>query len=202
MSNARLHGCKSVDERCSCSLKCYKIHKPTHENDSSLVNADQVQQPIRDRPGTTQRVPKVSFTGFENDLELNRLLTRYPALRVQLQAVYALTLEPGLDDARSWNRRPLPDFHPAEHSTRRGRGISRGRSSFRSRGARRAGYSGPSATDGREHGAWTHEKGDKEALKVMKQMRGTTNDSDEVSEGIREFVELCQIRFGEGAKTV
>jgi len=36
----------------------------------------------------------------------------------------------------------------------------------------------------------------------MKQMRGLTNDSDEISEGIREFVELCQIRFGEGATTV
>lgn len=49
----------------------------------------------------------------------------------------------------------------------------------------------------REHGAWTQAKGDKEALTVMKKMRGEDSEADDMNEGMREFVQLCQMRFGD-----
>lgn len=50
--------------------------------------------------------------------------------------------------------------------------------------------------DDRQHGPWTQEKGDKEALAVVKKMReGDGSSEDEAAEGMREFVELCQIKF-------
>ncbi|KAI4807080.1 hypothetical protein E4T44_11214 [Aureobasidium sp. EXF-8845] len=60
---------------------------------------------------------KIDFTGFESDPELLRLLSRYPNLRIQLQSVYGLTLEPPPQEQRSF-------------SSYRGRGRGRGRGSF------------------------------------------------------------------------
>jgi len=65
-------------------------------------------------PGSTK---KVDFTGFESDPELLRLLSRYPNLRIQLQSVYGLTLEPPPQEQRSF-------------SSFRGRGRGRGRGGF------------------------------------------------------------------------
>lgn len=156
-------------------------------------------QPKQDRPGTTQRIPKADFTGFENDKEFQRLLTRYPLLKVQLQAVYGLTLEPGPDDARTWNRQRLPGFDPPQFQSRgsRGRGRGRGRGSSGRGGARGGGFGKDEGRDEREYGAWTQAKGDKEALEVMKKMRGEDEQLDDLHEGMTEFVELCRIRLGE-----
>jgi hypothetical protein len=60
---------------------------------------------------------KIDFTGFESDPELLRLLSRYPNLRIQLQSVYGLTLEPPPQEQRSF-------------SSYRGRGRGRGRGGF------------------------------------------------------------------------
>ena len=46
---------------------------------------------------------------------------------------------------------------------------------------------------------WTREKGDKEALSVMKKMKNGTAD-DERAEGVREFVRLVAMRFGSEAR--
>lgn len=46
----------------------------------------------------------------------------------------------------------------------------------------------------RQHGMWTQEKGDKEALSVMRRMR-LAGQEDEKAEGLREFGELCLIKF-------
>lgn len=46
---------------------------------------------------------------------------------------------------------------------------------------------------------WTKEKGDKEALSVMKKMRAGKDDDDR-AEGVREFVRLVGLRFGSGAE--
>lgn len=48
----------------------------------------------------------------------------------------------------------------------------------------------------RQHGNWTREKGDKEALVVMKRMRKGKQD-DERAEGLREFVRLVAMKYGE-----
>lgn len=43
------------------------------------------------------------------------------------------------------------------------------------------------------------EKGEKEALNVMKKMRGGTAGSrdDDAAEGMGEFIALCRIKFGQ-----
>lgn len=47
---------------------------------------------------------------------------------------------------------------------------------------------------------WTREKGDKEALSVMKKMKVGTADDDR-AEGVREFVRLVAMRFGSDAES-
>ncbi|KAK3684501.1 hypothetical protein LTR37_020213 [Vermiconidia calcicola] len=169
-----------------CSIACYKPHKQSHEATA------ETRPPVttkRDRPGTTHRVPKLDFTGFENDKDLLRLLSRYPSLKVQLQMVYGLTLEPGPDEARSWNRGPLPGFAQQQQSMRGG---ARGRGRGLGRGGRGGGYESFDPEE-RQRGPWTQEKGDKEALGVIKKMR---EGDEEAGEGLREFIELCGIKFG------
>jgi zinc finger HIT domain-containing protein 3 len=130
-------------------------------------------------------------------------MTRYPMLKAQLQIAYAHTLDPGPNDKFSWHRQPLlgslyPD--PA-HTHHRGRGRGRGGRGGRSqRGARgswggRAELNDPS--EERQRGPWTQEKGDKESLLAIKKMK-MGDERDEKAEGMREFVELCQIKFGPG----
>ena len=48
----------------------------------------------------------------------------------------------------------------------------------------------------RQRGPWTQEKGDKEALATIKKMRSGDGEPDDLTEGTREFVELCRIKFG------
>lgn len=148
----------------------------------------------RDRPGTTQRVPKVDFASLEKDADFKHLLSRFPLLKIQLQTIYGLTLEPGPDEARSWNRQPLYGQHRPEPPSFRGRGRGRGRGSDRGgRGGR--GRGGFEANEDRQHGPWTQEKGDKEGLAVIKKMR-LGGEDDRKAEGMREFVELCVLKFG------
>ncbi|KAK5175368.1 uncharacterized protein LTR77_000507 [Saxophila tyrrhenica] len=183
--------CHEQESKYKCPVSCYKPHKALHDNEAPK---DHSAQPPKDRPGTTQRVPKVDFTGFENDKDFKRLLARFPLLKVQLQAAYALTLEPGPEDARSWNRGSLPGFTQSlrgHRSRGRGRGFRGGRYHGGGRGGRDAVI--PSE---RQHGAWTQAKGDKEALDVIKKMKESDGDDDgDAGEGVREFVQLCQIKF-------
>jgi hypothetical protein len=148
-------------------------------------------------------VPKVDYTGFEKDKEFIRLLGRYPLLKVQLQTVYGLTLEPGPEEARTWNKNPLPALPGYALPNYRGYSSrGRGRGWRGDRGGRyRRGWpanEGSQAED-REHGRWTQEKGDREAVKMIAKMRDGSGDwrrEDEPAEGMREFVELVRMRFG------
>lgn len=79
----------------------------------------------------------------------------------------------------------------------RGRGRGRGRGGRGGLGGGRGGFDGEVRDEERQHGSWTKEKGDKEALVVMKRMREGRLE-DERAEGLREFVRLVGLRFGEG----
>ncbi|RMZ14783.1 hypothetical protein D0864_00086 [Hortaea werneckii] len=209
----------------SCSLACYKRHQPLHNTATTTTSSSSEDptttttqppqstipssrpQPDRPRPGTNhrRRVPpnKADFTHFATDPDFIALLHRYPRLKIQLSAVYALTLEPGPEDARTWWREALPgdaipSTSPGFHL--RGRGGRRG-----GRGRGGSGVGGDARTPaegGRQHGVWTAEKGEKEALGVMRRMRmGNQNGGGgggDKAEGLKEFVELCILRFGSG----
>ncbi|KAI5206893.1 hypothetical protein AUEXF2481DRAFT_7119 [Aureobasidium subglaciale EXF-2481] len=109
-----------------CSIACYKQHKETHANHAPRVQDTQPTQhaqslvPESDAPKARGALAgssrKIDFTGFDSDPELLRLLSRYPNLRIQLQSVYGLTLEPPPQEQRSFSSR--------------GRGRGRGRGGF------------------------------------------------------------------------
>ncbi|RMY76761.1 hypothetical protein D0863_01753 [Hortaea werneckii] len=223
-----------------CSLACYKQHQPLHTTTTTSPSSEDpptttTQQPRqqspthppsqqpqdRPRPGTThrRRIPpnNIDSTHFATDPDFLALLHRYPRLKIQLSAVYALTLEPGPEDLRTWWREALPgDAVPSTgqggHS--RGRGGGRGgRRGGRGRGRGGSGVGGDARTPaegGRQHGVWTAEKGEKEALGVMRRMRmgnqngggsgggGGGGGGGDKAEGLKEFVELCMLRFGSG----
>ncbi|KAK1808694.1 hypothetical protein LTR12_016951 [Friedmanniomyces endolithicus] len=194
-----------------CSITCYKSHKQHHTAEEATVIQQQHQQAKRDRPGTTQRTPKVDFTGFEDDPDFKRLLTRYPTLQAHLQLSYALTLEPGPSEKWTWNKQPLlsslyPSLsQPSNRGQGRGRGRGRGRYDLRGGGrSMRGGFRGgrgmnfDEPPEDREQGSWTQAKGDKEALLAIKKMRTGGGEDDERAEGMREFGELCLIKFGPG----
>lgn len=112
----------------SCSIACFKQHKESHAADPPKEQPTQTTQPTQPIPSEPAPLPavrnplagsskKIDFTGFESDPELLRLLSRYPNLRIQLQSVYGLTLEPPPQEQRSF-------------SSYRGRGRGRGRGGF------------------------------------------------------------------------
>ncbi|KAK3675076.1 hypothetical protein LTR78_005010 [Recurvomyces mirabilis] len=182
-----------------CSLICYRTHKLNHTDEKATV-IQQAAARQRDRPGTKHRVPKVDLTGFEDDAEFKRLMQRYPMLQAQLQVAYGLTLEPSPEDKFSWSRGPLLGaLDPSRGRSTRGRGNDRrgGRGGRGSRGGRGGRHDVEEASEERQRGAWTQDKGDKEALLAIKKMK-TGGERDEKAEGMREFVELCQMRFGSG----
>ena len=89
----------------SCSIACYKSHKPVHAAEeqtpatptpltaTSVIPVDTAAESKpkpRRRPGGN----KPDFTDFDNDPVLADLLRKYPKLRIQLQSVYGLMLEP------------------------------------------------------------------------------------------------------------
>ncbi|GAB7362513.1 hypothetical protein MBLNU230_g2833t1 [Neophaeotheca triangularis] len=168
-----------------CSLLCYKPHKASHEEEvQTSAPALQLSESTPNSTGS-QRQPKKDFSGFENDPDFLRLLTRYPMLKYQLQATYAMTVEPGPDDARTWTRHP---YNLPPGPTNRGRG--RGRGNFG------RGHGHGQSDEDRQYGAWSREKGDKEALSIIKKAR-SEDDESEMAEGMREFVMLCRMRFGD-----
>jgi hypothetical protein len=125
---SRVRGLCRILTVSSCSIACFKQHKESHAADppkEQPVQSSQPTQPILSEPAPSPVVrnplagstKKIDFTGFESDPELLRLLSRYPNLRIQLQSVYGLTLEPPQQEQRSF-------------SSYRGRGRGRGRGGF------------------------------------------------------------------------
>lgn len=124
---------------------------------------------------------KPNFSSLENDVDLIHLMSRYPDLRIQLQSIYGLTLEP-----------PPPD--PADQqdgfSSFRGRGRGRGRGGWRGRG--RYGHTNQQPRQSQ----WNQAKGDKEAGDAFKRMRDREGDT----EGLAEFVKLITMKFGKAGE--
>lgn len=88
----------------SCSVSCYKTHKPEHELqvDTRPVEKE-LGEPTKSEPKPavrSKRQDKPRFADLEKDEALSALFKQYPDLRVQLQNVYALMLEPDPDRAR------------------------------------------------------------------------------------------------------
>lgn len=114
-------------------------------------------------------------------------MQRYPKLYYEISAVFALTLEPGPDDQRTWRESGLfSETQEHRSSFRGGRG-------GRSRG--RGGHHHQGEHDEKLRGPWTREKGDRQAQDVMHRLRHV--DDEEVSEGMVEFIKLCGIKFGQ-----
>lgn len=88
----------------SCSVACYKTHKPTHEAqvNNPPVEHTPADKQVPDQKSTvrSRRLDKPRFADLEKDSELQQLLQRHPDLRRQLQNVYALMLEPDPDRSR------------------------------------------------------------------------------------------------------
>ncbi|KXT07296.1 hypothetical protein AC578_407 [Pseudocercospora eumusae] len=181
--------CKTCETR-YCSIACYKSHKTTHEGEQEHT-APQPAPPATttdnqklNHSKTAQR--KSPYADFEHDPDFKLLMQRYPELYYELSAVFALTLEPGPDDQRTWRDSGLfSEPHEQRSSFRGGRG---GRS--RNRGGRQHGEH-----DEKLRGPWTREKGDRQAQDVMHRLRHV--DDEEVSEGMVEFIKLCGIKFGQ-----
>ncbi|KAF2154170.1 hypothetical protein K461DRAFT_292839 [Myriangium duriaei CBS 260.36] len=177
-SAASKYKCPTCEIR-YCSIACYKTHKPIHADnaekpitatpltaistDSAPIQAPSTSQPPLRHPLTH----KPDFSGFESDEILLDLLRKDPKLRIKLQSVYGLTLEPPPATSRG--------------GFRGGRG---GRGAWRGRG----GGSGSSGG-----GSWTQAKGDAEALEKLAVLRGDEGEEG----GVAEFIRLVGMRFGE-----
>ena len=122
---------------------------------------------------------KPNFASLENDTDLINLMVRYPHLRIQLQSIYGLTLEPPPADPEQQR-----SFEPS-----RGRGRGRGRGGWRG-GRGRGGFHQQQPRQSQ----WTQARGDKEAGEALKRMRDREGDD----EGLGEFFRLVTIKFGKG----
>lgn len=136
-------------------------------------------------------MPKADFEEFHLDPDLQRLLQRFPNLRYQLQLVYGATIEPSPDDAKGWSQHNWLDGerdnrHPKFRSRLRGRGRGGGRGGYQERE--------PRTLKDWQRGPWTQQKGDQYGLSFLRKMR-EDDRTDELTEGINEFVELCKIKF-------
>lgn len=175
----------------SCSIACFKSHKETHANDVPVekpVTQTQPVAPVPEAPAVTpSRVfgsKKPNFSILETDADLANLMGRYPNLRIQLQSVYGLTLEPPPSD---------PQDQQSSFGSR-GRGGRGGRGSGGWRG-QRGRYGQQSQQPRQSH--WNQVKGDKEAADAFKRMRDREGDS----EGLAEFVKLITMKFGRAEDT-
>lgn len=138
-----------------------------------------------------------NFSGFESDADFKRLLSRYPKLKYELQLVFGVTLEPGPDDAYTWNKQKW--FDDGRDAQRGGRGAYRGAQRGRGRGRARGGFHDTNVIppEDRIRGPWTQTKGDQQGLDLIKKMKHASNG--ELSEGMLEFVKLCTLRFHDQA---
>lgn len=165
---------------------CYKTHKAEHTQQplpqiepSKELQAQSVQdaEPKAAEPKATEqgftvaksKSKRPNFEGLESDPDLLRLLQKYSSLRIQLQSVYGLTLEPHPDEMRQQG------------------GFRGGRGGFRGRGRGRGSFMNQQGS----HGKWSQAKGDKEAESLLKSQREGDN-----SEGVEEFVQLIKMKYG------
>ena len=111
-STYRTYQCPICTNMHSCSLSCFKEHKPTHAGDAPALAA----------PIPRYLKKKIDFSVLATNPKFQELLKTYPTLLPALQRVYAATIEPEEGD-----------------QPRRGRG---GKGGFRGRGGRGRGRGG------------------------------------------------------------
>ncbi len=170
-----LHGADHI----SCSIECYKGHKPVHANAQSpsgpsdnayLLPSELLPVMLVNPPllGTTTEhtSPGNLFRTLESSQDLPRLFSLYPKLWAQLHEIYLATLEPppGYRDTE------LESNSRFDRGRRRLGGMIRGR-------GRSGGNGAP----------WTPQKGRKLALS---RMRKAKDCEDRDGDGIREFSRL------------
>lgn len=159
----------------SCSLSCFKEHKPTHTEAAPAPAAPiepEIPQPPPPAPIPRYLKKKTDFSVLATNPKFQELLKTYPALLPALQRVYATTIEPADQD-----------------QPRRGRG---GRGGFRSRGGRGRGRGG--RFDDHAH-KWTPKQGDSDAMRILKGYRGK-DEHDKEKQAMAAFVQLVEGTFG------
>ncbi|GAM84403.1 hypothetical protein ANO11243_023980 [Dothideomycetidae sp. 11243] len=147
-----------------CSIPCYKTHKQIHADTTapapvaaSPLTATSTTS-IADIPAPKPRrhkAAKPDFSVLESDPILADLMRKNPSLRIKLQSVYGLTLEPLPPAAAKGGFRP----------------------GYRGRGGFRGGMGG------QQH--WTPAKGDAEALERLGRLRTDDGEDGAVAEFVR-----------------
>ena len=166
----------------SCSVKCFKVHIPTHDEDDA-GKSDGAQDALGERlsaggvkldPNTEQDlvsdvVPLQSdqdddkahspsqlhpFEAVRRDPRFKPLFRKYPSLRSKLQKIYEITWAP-------------TKFAPANPTE-----IAEGKT--------------PRYVSPHMKGQWNQEKADRIALKTLDQMAAK-------DEALREFILLCSL---------
>lgn len=180
---------KRLTHVCSCSLACFKLHKPAHEgSDATAPNTTpkpslvEIPQPPPPAPIPKYLRQKVDWSVLASNPKFAELLKTYPSLLPALQRVYAKTIEPDPEDQpRSY----AGNFRGGNY---RGRGRGRG-DRGRGRGDRFRNDDTPRR--------WTEKKGDADAMRMLKKTR-EQDKNDEEKEAMAAFVSLIEEVSGEG----
>lgn len=164
----------------SCSLACFKAHKPVHETSESAPTPSQPvvtssEAPPPPAPTSRPRPVKTApdFSQLSSNPRFQALISAHPSLLLSLQRVYAATLEPDSDNPRGGGGR----------GNYRGRGD---RGGWRGRGGFAQDSSKPS---------WTQDKGDAKGMKLLARYR-EGEEGEEEEAVMAEFVNLVQELFG------
>ncbi|KAI4695461.1 uncharacterized protein J4E84_002088 [Alternaria hordeiaustralica] len=172
-----------------CSLSCFKSHKTTHPETTSV--APKPAEPALPQPPPPAPVPRylkkrTDFAVLATNPKFQALLKTHPALLPSLQRVYAKTIKP---DPEAESRRRM-----LERNASRGRGM-RGRG----RGAWRGGRGGFNGGQEKKEEYWTQKKGDKDAMEELKGIREGEGKEGE-KDAMAEFVGLVEELFGQYEK--
>lgn len=181
----------------SCSLACFKLHKPTHEtaepapSSTTTKPEPQLELPEPPPPAPPPKYLKqtVDYSIIATNPKFKGLLKTYPALLASLQRVYAATLEPDPEDQP---RQQEGGFRGRGGYQGRGRG-GRGRGAWgRGRGRGRGGF-------GADNGPrkWSEKQGDAAATKLLKRFR-EGKETEEAKVAMAEFVGFVEETLGGG----
>lgn len=168
----------------SYPIHCYKRHRKLHDGETLGVNSIMVYHDLSVQTGKSTNlglVPQqshdsspISYSNLLSSRHLHRLLLRYPRLRAQIKLVYKATLEPSQRLSPANCNHHDRSQGGGDFDRRRGRGRARG-------GARARAQNEPSSAE------WTQERGLKQAVRLLKDIRGR---DDEVGTSMEEFSRL------------
>lgn len=167
--------CSDLTDNSSCSLACFKEHKPTHANDAPTPTAPvepEIPQPPQPAPIPRYLKKKTDYSVLATNPKFQELLKQYPALLPALQRVYAATIEPDEDN-----------------QPRRG-----GRGGFRGRGSRGRGRGRGGHKDAPHK--WTQKQGDNDAMRMLRGLR-ERNETDKEMQAMSAFLQLVEETFAD-----